>query len=128
MALGLAKVTGTVLNGASVGASSTSWGTALNVGAGERFAHVLVQVSVTFNASATDGAVIHLRKSADDGATDTDTGTAIKSIEVSAGNTKVVEVEASDFDYSEIGVENEDNTYALTTTVKYEGVKITGLS
>ena len=128
MALGLTKVTGIPLNAATVSASSTSWGTALNAGAGERFGHVVFQVSVTFDASATEDAVVHLRKSTDDGTTDTDTGTAVKSIEVSAGNTKVVEVEAADFDYLEIGVENEDGSYSLTTTVKYEGVKITGLS
>ncbi len=128
MALGITKVTGTPLSAASVSASSTSWGTALNAIAGERFDHLVFQASITFDASATAGAVIHRRKSTDDGTTNTDVGTGILSVDLSAGNTVVVEFELVGGDYIEVGVENEDATYALTATVKYEGTKITGLA
>ena len=128
MALGISKVSGTPINAATVTHATTSWGTALNAGATERFDHLVFQASITFNSSATAGAVIHRRKSTDDGTTDTDTGTAILSVDVSAGNTVVVEFELVGGDYIEVGVENEDTTYDLTATVKYEGTKITGLS
>lgn len=128
MALEIAKVTGTPMDSISVNTSSTSWGTALNAAAGERFDHLVFQASITFNAAATAGAVIHRRKSTDDGTTDTDVGTALLSVDVNAGNTVVVEFELVGGDYIEVGVENKDAGQSLTTTIKYEGTKLKGLA
>jgi len=128
MSLGISKITGTPLDAVSVTAASTSWGTALNAAAGEIFDRLLFQASITFDASATAGAIIHRRKSTDDGTTLTGIGTGILSVDLSAGNTVVVEFELVGGDYIEVGVENLDGTYALTATVKYEGTKITGLA
>ena len=128
MALGITKITGTPMSAVSVSASSTSWGTAINAAVGEIFDSLRVQVSVTFDAAATGAAVIHRRKSADDGTTNSNLGTAILSIGAPASTTPQVQtIELVGGDYIEIGVENEDATYDLTATVKYEGTKITGL-
>jgi len=128
MAVSATKIAGTIMNAQSVSASSTSWGTALNAASGERFSDLWIQVSITFDASATEGAIIHRRHSTDDGTTGTTDGTAVRSISCSAGNTVVVELYEPGGDYIEYGVENEDNSYALVATIKYEGIKITGLA
>lgn len=128
MTLSASKVIGTPMNAISVGVSSTSWGNALNAAIGELFGELRIQVSVTFNASATGDAVIHKRHSTDDGTTNTNNGTAFRTVSVDAGNTVIIEFIAQGGDYIEIGVENKDTTYTLTATVKYEGIKITGLS
>ena len=128
MALGITKVTGTPMNAVSVGTSSTSWGTALDAAAGARFDHIVFQVSLTFDASATGDGIIHLRKSADGGTTDNNVGTSILAVSApSSATPQVVTIESVGGDYIEIGVENEDATYSLTATVKYEGTEITGL-
>lgn len=129
MALGITKISGTPMSAVSVAVSSTSWGTALNAAAGEIIDSLRVQVSITFDASATGGAVIHRRKSADDGTTDSNLGTGILTIDAPASTVPQNQtIELVGGDYIEIGVENEDATYALTATVKYEGTKVTGLA
>ena len=119
----------------SVATSSIEWasdtgGTVLNAGSGERFISVNVQVSITFNASATGNAIIHARKSSDGGTTENTEGdnTAVKTVGVSAGNTVIVNIPFFDFDYLDIGVENEDASYTLTYTAIWEGIKYTGLA
>ena len=129
MALGISKVTGTLLSGSVAGGSSTpTWGTALNAAAGERFDNLLVQVKIEFGSGSSGDAVIHRRKSADDGTTLTNTGTAILTVTNDTVTPPIVEFELAGGDYVEIGVENEDASVALTATVTYEGTKITGLS
>ena len=90
---------------------------------------MLVQVSLTFNASATGDGIVHLRTSADGGTTDDNLSTEFITIDAPSSTTpQVVSFNCKDFDYLEIGIENEDATYTITATVKYEGMKITGLS
>jgi len=119
----------------SVAFSSIEWasdtgGTVLNAGSGERFISVNVQVSITFNGSATGDAIIHARKSADNATTEDteDVSTAVKTVECSQGNEVTVTIPFYDFDYLDIGVENEDETYTLTYNAIWEGIKYTGLA
>ena len=131
MALGITKVTGTPMSAVSVAAAGASptYGTALNAIAGERFDHLVFQVSVTFDASATGAVDIHRRKSADDGTTDSILGTAILSIAAPTSATPQVQTfELVGGDYIEVGALNNDATYAATVTIIYEGTKITGLA
>ena len=136
MAIGLTKLTNQTIESAeSVAASSIEWasdtgGTVLNAGSGELFQWVDIQISVTFNASATGDAILHLRTSADDGTTESteDVDTYAKTIACSAGNTVTVNHKVYDFDYLDVGIENEDSSYTLTWSAIYCGQKITGLS
>jgi len=127
MAIGISKVTGTLMGAVSIANGATTFGTALNAAAGERYDHLVFQVNITFNASATAGAVIHRRKSTNDGATLTNVGTDFLSVDVNTSTPQVVEFEVSGADYLEVGVENLDANYSLTGTITYEGTKITGL-
>lgn len=136
MTIGLTKLTNqTIESSESVAASAIEWasdtgGTVLNAGSGEMFQWVDIQISVTFNASATGDAILHLRTSADDGTTESteDVGTYAKTIACSAGNTVIVNHKEYDFDYLDVGMENEDSSYTLTWSAIYCGQKITGLS
>ena len=131
----MTKINGAVIESAeSVAAESIEWasdtgGTVLNAAAAEWFQVVDIQVSVTFHASATGNAILHLRRSADDATTEDteDVFTHARTIEVSAGDTIVISHRAYDFDYLDVGMENEDATYTLTWSAKYTGVKLTGL-
>ena len=133
MALGMTKLSNVTIESVeSVAISSLEWasdtgGTVLNAGSGERFANVNLQISVTFNASATGDACLHIRKSANDGATENTDQTYARTIECDAGNTVVITHPVYDFDYLDIGIENEDAAYTLTYSAIYEGVKITGM-
>ncbi len=134
MALGMTKLDATVIEAAEVVATaaiewaSDTGGTVINAAATEWFSAVNIQVSVTFNGSATGDCLVHLRKSADSGTTeDTDSTYAI-TVPVSAGNTVIKTIDVYDFDYLDVGLENEDATYTATWSAKYTGVKLTGLS
>jgi hypothetical protein len=135
MALGITKLSNQSIESAeSVAAATLEWvsdtgGIVLNAGAGERFISVNLQISITFNASATLGAELHIRKSANDGATANtpEVGTFAKSIAVSAGNTVIVTHPVYDFDYLDIGIKNLDTTYTIDYTAIYEGQKMTGM-
>lgn len=136
MAIGLTKLTNqTIENAESVAASSIEWasdtgGTVLNAGSGEMFQWVDIQILVTFNASATGDAILHLRTSADDGITESteDVDTYAKTIVCSAGNTIIVNHKVYDFDYLDVGMENADTSYALTWSAIYCGQKLTGMT
>ena len=135
MAIGLTKASGTIESAESVAVSSIEWasdtgGTLPNAGSGELFNWVELQVSITFHASATAGAVLHIRTSVDDATTENteDVGTAVKSIDVDAGNTVTVSYWVYNFDYLDVGMENEDASQTLTWTCKYVGQKVTGMS
>ena len=135
MALGITKLSNQAIESAeSVAATALEWasdtgGTVLNAGAGERFIDVNLQISITFHASATLGAELHTRKSADDGTTKNtpEKGTFAKSIAVSAGNTVIVTHSVYNFDYLDIGIKNLDAAQVLTYTAIYEGQKMTGM-
>lgn len=136
MALGLARASGVVIESAeSVATAAIEWasdtgGTPINAASTEWWARVNIQVSVTFNASATGDCILHLRKSTDNGTTEDteDVGTYAMTIPVSAGNTVIKTISEFDFDYLDIGLENEDATYTATWSAKYDGFKITGMS
>lgn len=135
MALAMTKLTNqSIESSESVAASSIEWasdtgGTVLNAGTGEMFLWAQLQISATFNASATGDAIVHIRKSANDGTTEDteDVDTYAKTIACSAGNTVTVSLMVYDFDYLDVGIENEDATYTLTWSAIYAGVKITGM-
>ena len=138
MAIGLTKASGTIESAESVAVdtdaapewASVTGGTLPNAGSGELFNWVELQVSVTFNASATGDAVLHIRTSVDDGTTENtdNVGTAVKTIECSAGNTVTVSYWVYNFDYLDVGMGNHDSSYTLTWTCKYVGQKVTGMS
>lgn len=136
MALAITKLSNqTIESSESVAVSSIEWasdtgGTVLNAGSGEMFRGVILQISVTFNAAATGNAILHLRTSSDDGTTEDteDVNTYAKTIEVSAGNTIIVShLVPYEFDYLDVGMENEDASYTLTWSAIYSGSKITGM-
>jgi hypothetical protein len=136
MALGMTVLNGVVIEAAeSVALSSIEWasdtgGTVLNAASGEWFQAVQIQVSVTFHASATGDCLVHLRKSADGGTTEDteEEGTYAMTIPVSAGNTVTKSLMVYDFDYLDVGLENEDSTYTASWSAKYAGTKITGMA
>ena len=124
MAVSIANITGTIGSSVSVAGSATTWsGSAISLASTERGQELRLFIDVTFNSSASGDAVLHIRQDSD-----TDTGTYAKTIEVSAGNTVNVEHPVlSPFKYLDIAIENEDATYSLTYSARYEGMKITGL-
>lgn len=134
MAIGLTKLTNQTIESAeSVAVSSTEWasdtgGTVLNAGTDEMFQWVDIQVSVTFNASATGNAILHLRTSANDGTTESTINTYAKTIECDAGNTVIDNIKVYDFDYLDVGMENEDSSYTLSWSAIYCGQKLTGMA
>jgi hypothetical protein len=136
MALGATRIVGTVIEAAEVVAvSAIEWasdtgGTPINASATEWFPAVNIQVSVTFHASATKDCLVHLRKSTDNGTTEDteDVSTYAMTIPVSAGNTVTKTIGEYNFDYLDIGLENEDAAYTATWSAKYDGYKITGMS
>jgi len=137
MAIGMTKLDATVVEAAEeVAAEAIEWasdtgGTVLDAGTTEIFNDVILQVSVTFHASATGDAILHLRTSADSGTTEdtADVETYAKTIAVSAGNTVIVShLVPGQFDYLDVGMENEDGTYVLDWSCKYSGSKMTGLA
>ena len=136
MAIGITKLTNqTIESSESVATSSIEWasdtgGTVLNAGSGEMFQWVDIQISVTFNASATGDAILHLRTSSDDGTTESteDVDTYAKTIACSAGNTVIVNHKVYDFDYLDVGMENKDSSYTLTWSAIYCGQKLTGMA
>jgi len=136
MAIGITvKNNQTIESAESVAVSAIEWasdtgGTILNAAATERFIEVNIQVSVTFNASATGDAKIHIRKSSDNGTTEDTEGnsTVILTIPVSAGNTVTRSFSVYDFDYLDVGCENEDGSYTLTWSAKWDGKYFTGLA
>ena len=136
MALGATRVVGTVIETAeSVAVSSIEWasdtgGTVINAASTEWFSVVNIQVSVAFHASATGDCLVHTRKSVDNATTeDTENeGTSSMTIPVSAGNTITKTFSFYDFDYLDIGLENEDAAQTATWSAKYDGYKITGMS
>jgi hypothetical protein len=134
MALGMTKITGTAIEASeSVAASSLEWasdtgGTPINAGAGEWFTVVNIQVSVAFNASATAGAEVHLRKSVDDATTENTALTYAATVPLTAGATVIITIPVYDFDYLDVGLNNLDATYTATWSAKYDGWKITGMA
>ena len=136
MAIGMTVLNGQVIEAAeSVATASIEWasdtgGTVLNAGSGEWFTVVNIQVSVTFHASATGDCLVHVRKSADGGTTEDteDVGTYAMTVPVSAGNTVNKSFDVYDFDYLDVGLENEDATYTATWSAKWAGTKLTGLA
>lgn len=137
MALGITKLDAVVVEAAeNVAAASIEWasdtgGTVLNASTTEIFLEVMLQISVTFNASATGDAILHLRYSADSGTTEDteDVSTYAKTIAVSAGDTIIVSHRVpGQFDYLDVGMENEDATYTLDWSCKYSGSKMTGMA
>lgn len=132
MALGMTKLSNvTIISACSVVASATEWasdnsGTVLNAGTGDRFSNVNLQISVTFGTASGD-ALLHIRKSANDGTTENTTQTYARTIGCDSGNTVVITHPVYDFDYLDIGIENEDASATLTWSAIYEGVKITGM-
>ena len=136
MAIGLTKLTNQTIESAESVAVNTGdapeWvsdtgGTVLNAGSGEFFQWVDIQVSVTFNASATGDAILHLRTSSNDGTTESTVNTYAKTIACSAGNTVIDNIKVYDFDYLDVGMGNEDSSYTLTWSAIYCGQKITGM-
>ena len=136
MAIGMTVLNGQVIESSeSVATASIEWasdtgGTVLNAGSGEWFTAVNIQVAVTFNASATGDCLVHVRKSADGGTTEDteDEGTYAMKVPVSAGNTVNKSFDVYDFDYLDVGLENEDATYTATWSAKWAGTKLTGLA
>lgn len=137
MAIGLTKLTNQTIESAETVAADTEdtpeWasdtgGTVLNAGSGEFFQWVDIQVSVTFDSSATGDAILHLRTSADDGTTENTVNTYAKTIECDAGETVIDNIKVYDFDYLDVGMGNADSTYTLSWSAIYCGQKITGLS
>jgi hypothetical protein len=135
MAVGLSKISGTIESAESVATEAIEWasdtgGTPINAGSGELVQWAELQFSVTFNASATAGAILHIRTSVDDATTENteDVGTGVMSVAVSAGNTITQTYRVYNFDYLDVGMENLDDTYTLTWACKYVGQKLTGLS
>lgn len=137
MAIGITKLTNqTIITSESIAVDtgddpewvSDTGGTVLNAGSGEFFQWVDIQISVTFNASATSDAILHVRTSVDDGTTESNVNTYAKTIACDAGNTVIDNIKVYDFDYLDIGMGNEDSAYTLTWSAKYCGQKITGLS
>ena len=136
MAIGITvKTNQGIVSDESVAVSAIEWasdtgGTVLNAGSGERFIEVNIQVSVTFNASATGDAKIHARKSADGGTTENTEGdkTVVLTIPCVAGSTITDSVSITDFDYLDVGCENTDATYTCTWSAKWDGKYYTGLA
>lgn len=136
MAIAIAKVSGTIESAEAVAVSSVGWasdtGTPLNAGAGEQYQYVNLQVSVDFHASATLDAVLHLRKSADNGATENTEGETTKNITIANpgdGSIVIRTVPVYGFDYLDVGMENLDTGQIIEGwTCIFEGLKYTGLS
>ncbi len=134
MALGLTKVTDTIIESAeSVAADSLEWasdtgGTVINAGSGEWFVVVNIQVSVTFPSGADKDAEVHVRKSADDGTTEDteEEGTYLGTIPYTDNGTVTKTYPFYDFDYLDVGLKNLDGA-AVTYTAIYDGYKITGM-
>lgn len=124
----------TIESGESVATDSLEWasdtgGTVLNAGSGERFEDVNIQISITFNASATDGAEIHARKSADEGTTEDteELKTYVTTVDAPGSATaQIVTIPFHKFEYLDIGIKNLDSTYTLTWSAIWEGLKTTG--
>ena len=137
MAIGLTQAKNvTILSSQSVASDQAiDWasdvgGTVLNAADTERFQEVNIQVSVTFDASATGDVEIHTRKSVDDGTTE-DTGgdeTLSLIVPVSAGNTVNRTFSVYNFNYLDLGAKNLDTSYSATVSAQYDGLKLTGLA
>ena len=137
MAIGMTKITNSVIETTEpVAAASIEWasatgGAVLNAGSGEIFQEIQIQVSVVFNASATGDANLHIRYSSDDGTTKDSEGlnTFARVIGCDPGNTVIITHHVYGvFDYMDVGMENEDTSYALNWSAKYSGIKITGMN
>lgn len=124
MAVSIANITGNIGSSVSVAGSATTWsGSAISLASTERGQEARFFIDITFNASASGNAILHIRHDSD-----TDSGTYAKTIEVSAGNTVHIEHPVlSPFKYLDIAIENEDITSSLTYSARYEGTKLTGL-
>jgi hypothetical protein len=124
MAVSMANISGDIGSAVSVAGGATTWsGSAISLLSTERGQELRLFIDVTFNASASGNAILHIKRDSD-----TNSGTYAKTIEVSAGNTVSVEHPVlSPFQYLDIAIENEDATYSLTYSARYEGMKITGL-
>ncbi len=124
MAVSIANITGTIGSSVSVAGSATTWsGSAISLASTERGQEARFFIVITFNASASGNAILHIRHDSD-----TDSGTYAKTIEVSSGNTVHIEHPVlSPFKYLDIAIENEDITSSLTYSARYEGTKLTGL-
>jgi hypothetical protein len=132
MALGLTKIDNTsILTSTSIAAATTTFGTAINAAATEWFQVVNITVSVTFNTSGSEDAIVHVRKSVDGGTTDDSAdGTGFITIPfVASGGTYTKTFDVYDFDYLDVGVENQEAaTYSVTAVIDYSGYKITGMA
>ena len=124
MAVSIANITGDIGSSVSVVGSATTWsGSAISLDSTERGQEARFFIDITFHASASGNAVLHIRQDSD-----TDVNTYAKTIAVSAGNTVHIEHPVlSPFKYLDIAIKNEDATYSLTYSARYEGMKITGL-
>ena len=124
MAVSIANISGTIGSAVSVGASGKVWsGSPISLLGTERGQELRLFVDVTFDASASGNAILHIKQDSD-----TNEGTYAKTIGIVAGSTVSVEHPVlTPFQELDIAVENEDATYSLTYSARYEGMKITGL-
>lgn len=135
MALGITKVTATVIEAAEeVAAATLEWasdtgGTVINAAATEWFTVVNIQVSVAFAAGADEDCEIHIRKSVDGGTTEDteEVGTYAITIPYNAENTVIKTFQVFDFDYLDVGCKNLDGQ-TVDWSAKYDGEKHTGLA
>lgn len=136
-AIDYTKVTDTTIESSeSVATSSLEWasdtgGTVIDAtSASEWFDVVNIQVSVTFNASGTEDAEVHVRKSVDDGTTEDteEEGTYLGTIPCTAGSTITKTFPVYNFDYLDVGLKNTDDSYTVDWSAQYDGYKVTGMN
>jgi len=103
----------------------TGWAT-IDAGAGSFFDYVNVQLTLAFASGIDGNATIKARYSADSGATDSDENIDVCEVTYSAGNTKIITLQLTKFNFVDIGIYNGTSTEAeLTISGKWEGVKVT---
>lgn len=102
----------------------TGWAP-IDAGADSVYIFVTVQISIAFAAGVDGNAILHIRKSADRGTTDSDVLTEIVPITYSAGNTVIFDIEIRNFQYAEVGIENDTSTEAeMTPLAEIAGLKM----
>lgn len=138
MAIGAERAVGVVIEAAEeVAVNTLEWasdtgGTPINAASTEWFNMVNIQVSVTFLASSSLDAEVHVRKSVDNATTEDtpEQGTYLGTIPNPGGAGTVIKTwSVYDFDYLDVGVKNlEAATYTITYSAKYDGWKTTGMA
>ncbi len=137
MALGMTNLEGVDIETGdeSVAVETLEWasdtgGTPLDAAATEKFMDCILQISISFHASATLGAELHLRFSADGGTLEDtpEVKTFATALDVSAGNTVIFSHHVSGmFSYLDVGIKNLDTAQVLTWVGEYSGSKMTGM-